>query len=122
MAKDLGDAIGTALGQVAREAVQTISSNTRGRSNGALSGTKGIAAGAGLAALAPLAAKGAGKLVRGMSANGAGPVRAVGDKLGDSVKSVVSEKAGQAKGAPGVGKGRRMPVQQDIDIGVPLKT
>jgi uncharacterized membrane protein len=29
---------------------------------------------------------------------------------------------GKSKGKPGVGKGRRMPVQQDIDIGVPLKT
>jgi uncharacterized membrane protein len=37
-----------------------------------------------------------------------------GDSDGDS-----SSGSG-AKGAPGVGKGRRMPVQQDIDIGVPL--
>ena len=31
-------------------------------------------------------------------------------------------KGGKSKGVPGVGKGRRMPIQQDIDIGVPLKT
>src|SRR5438093_27598 len=31
-------------------------------------------------------------------------------------------KGGKSQGVPGVGKGRRMPIQQDIDIGVPLKT
>jgi uncharacterized membrane protein len=151
MAKDLGDAIGTALGQVAREAVQTVSSNGRRRSNGALSGPAGLAAGVGLVALAPLAAKGAGKLARGVAGNGASSVKEAGskvsDKVGDSVKDAVGgtvEKAGGAgglakeagksllpggggggsgksKGQPGVGKGRRMPIQQDIDIGAPIK-
>jgi uncharacterized membrane protein len=31
-------------------------------------------------------------------------------------------KGGKSKGMPGVGKGRRMPVQQDLDIGAPLST
>jgi|1185.fasta_scaffold11821_2 uncharacterized membrane protein len=125
MAKDLGDAIGTALGQVARETVQTVSSNVRGRSNGGLSGPKGLAAGVGLAMAAPLATKGAGKLVRGLSGDGAGPVKKVGDKIGGAVKNTVGESGGsgsKSKGEPGVGKGRRMPVQQDIDIGAPLRT
>jgi uncharacterized membrane protein len=124
MAKDLGDAIGTALGQVARETVQTVSSNVRGRSNGGLSGPKGLAAGVGLAMAAPLATKGAGKLVRGLSGDGAGPVKKVGDKIGGAVKNTVGEAGGgsKSKGEPGVGKGRRMPVQQDIDIGAPLRT
>src|SRR5690348_2938828 len=154
MAKDLGDAIGTAIGQVAREAVETVSSTARGRSKGSLAGPKGLAAGVGLAMAAPLATKGAGKLMRGLSSNGAGPVKAVGDKIGGTVKSAVSESVDKAGGAPGmakeaakgmipgvggdddddskggskskgeagVGKGRRMPVQQDIDIGVPLST
>jgi len=104
-----------------------------------------------VAALAPIAAKGAGKLVKGLSSNGAGPVQKVGDKAGGLVKDAVGqsvEKAGGAggiakegmksmvpglgsgggggkgkksKGVEGVGKGRRMPIQQDIDIGVPLK-
>jgi uncharacterized membrane protein len=151
MAKDLGDAIGTALGKVAREAVGSVSANGRGRSSGPLSGAKGVAAGVGVAALAPIAAKGAGKLVKGLSSNGAGPVQKVGDKAGGLVKDAVGqsvEKAGGAggiakegmksmvpglgsgggggkgkksKGVEGVGKGRRMPIQQDIDIGVPLK-
>jgi uncharacterized membrane protein len=142
MANDLADVVGTALGRVARETVQTVSENARKRSNGTLSGSKGIATGVGLVALAPLAVKGAGKLVGGLGGNGVGPVKkageklggtvkgAVGEKLGGSVKDAVGGKAGQAAGGksgksagvPGVGKGRRMPIQQDIDIGVPLKT
>src|SRR3954452_24457713 len=146
MAKDLGDAIGTALGQAAREAVQTVSSNGRRRSSNPLAGPAGVAAGAGLVALAPLATKGATKLVRGLASDGAGPVKKAGEKLGGTVKDAVGDtidKAGGAggmakeagkgllpgggggrgksKGQPGVGKGRRMPIQQDIDIGVPLK-
>jgi uncharacterized membrane protein len=116
MAKDLGDAIGTALGKAAREAVESVASNARGRSNGMLSGGKGVAAGMGLAALAPVAAKGAGKLVKGAAGNGLGNVKdAVGSKL-------PSPGQGKSEGVPGVGKGRRMPIQQDIDIGVPLST
>jgi len=147
MAKDLGDAIGTALGQAAREAVQTVSSNGRRRSSNPLAGPAGVAAGAGLVALAPLATKGATKLVRGLASDGAGPVKKAGEKLGGTVKDAVGDtidKAGGAggmakeagkgllpgggggrgksKGKPGVGKGRRMPIQQDIDIGAPLKT
>jgi uncharacterized membrane protein len=146
MAKDLGDVIGSAIGQAAREAVETVSSNGRRRSSNPLTGPAGLAAGAGLVALAPLAGKGASKLVRGLSSNGGGPVKKVGEKVGGSVKEAVGdtvEKAGGAgglakeagkgilpggggggksKGAEGVGKGRRMPVQQDIDIGAPLKT
>src|SRR5947207_5431749 len=124
MAKDLGDAIGTALGKAAREAVQNVSASTRGR-NGALSGMKGVAAGVGAAALVPVAAKGAGKLVKGLSGNGAAPLQKAGQQLGGGVKDALggkSGKRGKSQGVPGVGKGRRMPIQQDIDIGVPLKT
>src|SRR5436305_715409 len=150
MAKDLGDAISTALGKVAREAVETVSTNARGKSNGPLSGTKGLAAGVGVAALAPMAAKGAGKLVKGLSSNGASPIQKAGDKVGGAVKDAVGDSVdkaggaagiakegaksmipgvgggggggkGKSKGVEGVGKGRRMPVQQDMDIGVPLE-
>src|ERR1051325_2206196 len=108
MAKDLGDAIGTALGKVAREAVGSVSTNTRGKSNGPLSGAKGLAAGVGVAALAPVAAKGAGKLVRGLSGNGAGPLKKVGEKVGDkatgAVKDAVGQSVKQAGGAGGIAK------------------
>jgi uncharacterized membrane protein len=125
MAKDLGDAVGTALGKVAREAFDTVAANARGRSNGSLSGGKGLAAGIGAVALAPVAAKGAGKLLKGLGGNGGGPIKKAGEKFGGGVKDAVTPKggkSGKSKGVPGVGKGRRMPIQQDIDIGVPLKT
>jgi uncharacterized membrane protein len=73
-------------------------------------------------------------------------VKKAGEKLGGTVKDAVGETVdkaggaggiakeagkgllpggggggGKSKGQPGVGKGRRMPIQQDIDIGVPLK-
>jgi len=146
MAKDLGDAIGTALGRAAREAADTIATNARkSRKNGSLTTAKGFAAGAGLAALAPLvakgAAKGAGKLGKGAK-----------DTVGKGVKAGVEKTADKAGGAggiaakagknmipglgggdggggggtkndmPGVGKGRRMPIQQAVDVAAPLKT
>src|SRR5436190_7712165 len=161
MAKDVADVLGTAIGRVAREAAKNVqaSANKRSRGgvmervndavsdrlNGALSGPKGLAAGAGVATLVPLVAKGAGKLVRGIG-DGGGSMQKVGDKVGGKVKDAVGdqvEKAGGAggiakdagksmlpggggddkkkKGQPGVGKGRRMPFQWDIDIGVPLQ-
>src|SRR5436305_14093475 len=109
MAKDLGDAIGTALGKAAREAVQNVSASTRGR-NGSLSGMKGLAAGVGAGALVPVAAKGAGKLVKGLSGsgNGAGPLQKAGQQLGGGVKDALGGKGGgkggKSKGVPGVGK------------------
>lgn len=132
----------------------------RGRGSG--SGLKGIAAGAGLAAAAPLAAKGLPKLLRRMgieglsdlaseplqglqglaSHAGQGVGSALGDKLGgqiddaggpsgilkDTLKSALPFGGGDDDGAqggsdgtPGVGKGRRMPVQQSVDIGLPVE-
>src|SRR3954470_10549551 len=82
MAKDLGDVIGHAVGRVAREAVDSVSSNARKASNGPLSGPKGLAAGAGLVALAPLAAKGAGRLVKQQIANGGSPGKKGKDAAG----------------------------------------
>jgi uncharacterized membrane protein len=154
MSRDLTDAIGVAVGRAARDVIETTSAKTRKRSMGPLSGATGLAAGAGLATLVPLAGKGAAKLVRkGFSSNGAGPIEKVGDKLSGTAKEAVSgsiEKAGGAggiakdavkgaipgvgggdgdsdsddksKGVPGVGKGRRMPIQQSADIPAPVQT
>jgi uncharacterized membrane protein len=142
MAKDVGDAIGTALGHAAREAVQGVSSNGR-RASPPLSGMKGVAAGAGLATLAPLAGKAAAKLVRGV--DGATPVKKIGGKIGEGAKDAVGKSVEEAGGAAGVakkagkgllpgggrgkqsgasgtGEGRRMPVQQAVDVAVPVKT
>jgi uncharacterized membrane protein len=161
MAKDLGDAIGTALGRAAREAAQNIGDTARkGSKNGSLGGVKGFAAGAGLAALAPLAKKGFGAIRSngGPSMPSVKPGKVagkaaskVGDKVGAKVKEGISDKVDEAGGAggiakkaagsvlpgggggddgggggkegmEGVGKGRRMPVQQSVDVAVPLET
>jgi|SRR5215211_5256619 len=132
MAKDVGDVIGTAIGRVARETVQSVASAKK-RGNGFnLSGGKGLAAGAGLASLAPIAFKGAKNRMSGMSgsANGSGPIGKAKEKLDSNVRDRAKEGAkdalpfggGKDKGEAGVGKGRRMPIQQSMDVPVPVKT
>jgi uncharacterized membrane protein len=157
MARDVGEAIGNALGALAREATESVSNQGR---NGALrngggplseidlSGMRGVAAGAALATAAPLAAKGASKIVKSAaikrlalsasSGDGLGGKLAEGVKksVGDGVKGAVSGKKlvpglgggsnrknkKQKNEATGAGKGRRMPVQQGVDVAVPLST
>ena len=167
MARDVGDAIGAALGRAARETVQTVgqgAKTAKKASNGKLSGTAGLAAGAGLAALAPLAARSAGRAVKRGLANGANPleklsptkpIEKIGDKVSGTVKDAVSKKVDDAGGPAGIAKqagksmipglgggdddddgddgggkkqagnlgnsGRRMPIQQAIDVGVPIE-
>jgi len=160
--KDVAEVLGNAIGKVAREAAKSVAHTNQKTSPAGVvdrmgdamsdrmknvSGSKGLAAGVGIATLVPLAAKGAGKLARGVGigGDGAGPVQKAGDKLGGKVKEAVGDQVdkaggaagvakeagkgmlpggggGKSKGMPGVGKGRRMPVQQDIDIGAPLST
>jgi len=144
MSKDLGDAIGTALGKAAREAASNVASNARkSTKNGQLSGAKGFAAGAGLAALAPLVVKGAGKLGKGAkdtvgkgvkagvekTADKAGGAGGIAAKAGKNMIPGLGDDNGGSSGGggtkndmPGVGKGRRMPIQQAIDVAAPLKT
>jgi uncharacterized membrane protein len=135
---------------------------SKSKGSGGLNGMKGVAAGAGLASLAPLAVKSAGPLKRMMSGKAAGKDakdklsdvgskagekagEGVGGKLKESVDEKVEEAGGlggMAKDAvgsalpfgggggggggggtvPGVGKNRRMPVQQAVDVAVPLET
>jgi uncharacterized membrane protein len=159
MAKDVSDVIGTAIGNAAREAAQSLSSTRRQAAQGTSGGGgKALAAatvaGAGLAALAPVAGRGLSKLASGLDhpvenvkEAGSDKLKGAGDKLkeqvGSEIKGGVKQAvpgggllsklggggdsdedsgSGSKGGAPGVGKGRRMPVQQDIDIGVPLST
>jgi uncharacterized membrane protein len=149
MAKDLGEAIGHAVGRVAREAVDNVSANARKASKSPLAGPKGLAAGAGLVALAPVAAKGASKLVRNQMADGANPIKKARDVVGGGVKDAVGKKIEDVGGAGGVvkqagksmlpgggdggdgdkpegseaiGKSRRMPIQQAVDVAVPIQT
>jgi len=118
----------------------------RNGSNGALAGPRGLAAGVVLASAAPLA----GKAVKRLAVKRVGKLaESAKDTVGMGVKDAAGEVADQAgdtpgiaktvakkmlpgvggggkesdkgkKGTPGVGKGRRMPVQQAVDIAVPL--
>ena len=169
MAKDIQDRVGQVLGSdSARQLIGTavsellkgVGKNDSGasaRSNGAvkgsggLSGVRGIAAGAGAAALAPVAAKGVGKLLKGngVDALAHGPKKlaeGAASKVGDTVSGKAKEKLDEAGGpssilkdtvksalpfgggggggkndAQGVGKGRRMPIQQSVDVGLPIE-
>ncbi len=155
MAKDMAETVRDALGHAVREAVKNVGDAGPSKSKkGPLSGVRGLAAGAGLAAAAPLAKKG----VDAIRSNGGiptpSPTRAAskmaskaGSNVGSKVKNVVSDKVDEAGGAgglvkeaasgllpggggddggkdgmPGVGKGRRMPVQQAVDVAVPVET
>jgi uncharacterized membrane protein len=131
MAKDLGDVIGSAIGSAARDVAETMASNAKKASKGPLSGGKGVAAGIGLAALAPVAVRGAGKLVKNGIGNPAEKVgdmaSQVGDKVGQGVKGNLipgmgGDDSDEATGTQSVGKGRRMPIQQAIDVAVPIST
>jgi uncharacterized membrane protein len=154
---DAGDTIGSALGMVAREVAESVSSNGIGGRDGAaasLGGLRGVAAGAALAAAAPLAGTAVKRLIvrRVGRAAAKGPKKLAGDvkeTVSEGLEEAVSDKMdriggapkvaskvgkkvlpslggkskggkGKGKGTPGVGKGRRMPVQQSADIAVPL--
>lgn len=148
--KDAGDVIGAAIGTIAREVGNSVSGNGhakmpfRSDSNGALSGPRGLAAGVALASAAPFA----GKAVKKLAVKRVGKLaESAKDTVGKGVKDAAGDAAEQVgdapgmaktvakkmlpggggkggskgkKGTPGVGKGRRMPVQQSADIGVPL--
>jgi uncharacterized membrane protein len=152
MAKDLTDMLRSTAGDVARDALKNVRNGgfksklnpLPSRKSSPLSGAKGVAAGAGLAALAPLAKKG----VDAVRSKGDGPGigSQLGEKVGEKVKETVSQKVDEAggagglakqaaggllgigggdgggDGAEGVGKGRRMPVQQSCDVAVPVET
>jgi hypothetical protein len=65
--RDLGGAIGSAVGRIAREATQQPPRKRRGlarRTGRALSGMRGVAAGAALVTVAPLVAQGVRRGVR----------------------------------------------------------
>ncbi len=144
--RDIGDTIGSALGTIAHEVVDNFSSNGHARQNGdsPLAGARGVAAGAALAAAVPLAGKAVRKLagakgaveekvgeatekaneatdVRGLAKNAA---KKAGKKMLPDIPGLGGEGGDEDSDeneAQGVGKGRRMPVQQAVDIGVPLQ-
>jgi uncharacterized membrane protein len=156
MAKDMSDTVREALSQVVSEAVKNLgNASPPQKKSSPLSGARGVAAGAGLAALAPLAKRGV-DAVRGNGVSLPSPkpgkvaakaATKMGNQVGGKLKEGVSEKVDEAGGAgglvkeaasgllpggggngggkggmPGVGKGRRMPVQQSVDVAVPVET
>jgi uncharacterized membrane protein len=164
MAKDLSDTVRNVVTHAARDTLKNLSDAKPGakKSNGRLSGASGVAAGAGLAAMVPLAKKGVDAIRSGAIptspsklARKAAPSKVAsnaaskaGDRVGSQLKDAVSSTVDEAGGAgglvkdaasalipgmggdsgggkggmPGVGKGRRMPVQQAVDVAVPLET
>src|SRR5215211_4070049 len=149
MSETVRDAIGHALKEAVKN-VGDVSPKPK-KSGGGLSGAKGLAAGAGLAAAAPLAKKGVTAFRNGVMSPANVASKAT-DKVSSKVKDTVSGKIDQAGGAggiakeaagglipglggggddgggggkndmPGVGKGRRMPIQQSVDVAVELET
>ena len=132
MAKDVGDLIGTAIGRVARETVQSVAPQ-QGPQRAQPGGSKGLAAGAGLASLAPLAfkgAKGAKNLMSG-SGSGSGPVGKAKEKLEGNVKDKAKEgakdalpfgggkKKGEARRRQGPAHARS---SSPMDVAVPIET
>src|SRR6476659_5452307 len=160
MASDLSGAVRDVLGNVVRDALKNAGgsgSPLPTKKGGPFSGARGMAAGAGLAAAAPLVAKkGYDKLSGGGGPGGGLGVSKVagkaaskaGNSVGSKLMDTVSEKVDEAGGAgglakeavggllpggggdsgggngglAGVGKGRRMPVQQHVDVAVPVET
>src|SRR6476661_6004885 len=124
MASDRSGAVRDVMGNVVRDALKNAggsSSPLPSKKGGPFSGARGVAAGAGLAAAAPLLAKKGFERFRDGGGLGAGGLvkEAAGGLLpggggGDS--------GGGNGGLAGVGKGRRMPVQQSVDVAVPLET
>lgn len=129
MANDLGQHLRKALVSVLDDPVPD-----KAKGDGPLSGGKGVVAGAGLALLAPLAGKGAAKLAKsklGGRLQIPSPKEAVsevGSKVSDAAKEVVPDAlggggdGGGGGAASGTGSGRRMPVQQSMDVAVPVQT
>src|SRR3954452_9896662 len=100
MANDLSGTVRDALGGVVRDALKNASSAAPTGKNGSgrMSGVKGLAAGAGLAAAAPLAKKAidpvrGGKLPTPSPTGAASKVASkAGDKVGENLKDAVTSK------------------------------
>jgi uncharacterized membrane protein len=152
MAMAVSNSVRDAFGNAARETLRNVGGRTPAKTKaGPLSGGKGVAAGVGLAAAVPLVKKSV-TAMRGAGRPSLKPVKVAektamkaGDRVGSKLKDAVNEKVDDAGGAgdlvkdaasglipgiggggssgvPGVGKGRRMPVQQSVDVAVPIET
>ncbi len=159
--KTVSDTLQETLAQVVREAIGNIGGDEPQKAKkGALGGGKGLFAGVGLAAAAPLLKKAVDALrdgsldemiadlreraeagMPGVSAGSddsddeageARQPRAGGSRAGEGREGAADERGDdedggdderEPSGGPqATGKGRRMPVQQAVDVGVPLET
>jgi hypothetical protein len=110
VSRDLDEAIGSTLGHAARDVVKTVASNARKSPRGPLSGVKGIAAGIGLAALAPLAGKGIKKLASGGDDSGF-------PSLSGGSKVEAPSGKGKSESPSGDGTGEASPEQRKSSSG-----
>jgi uncharacterized membrane protein len=120
------------LEKATKKAVKTVAQANPAK-KGPLSGAKGVAAGAALVALAPLAGRGVAKLTGPKLSELGDEVREkVDDMTPDGVGDVLpdmpdignpfgGDDADNGDASPGHGSGRRMPVQQAVDVAVPLE-
>ena len=112
MARDVTETVRDALGNAVRDAIKNAGQAAPTKSKaGPFSGAKGIAAGMGLAAAAPLVAKKGVDAVRGNGKPIGGPTKLAsmaaskaGDRVGAKLKETVSAKVDEAGGAGGLVK------------------
>jgi uncharacterized membrane protein len=122
------------MSKTALEAVADVNPSKKGP----LSGAKGVAAGVALAALAPAAGKGVARLAGpklselGDEARGkideitpdtsdlTPDLPDVGGLFGKSGDDSDDDDGSSSSAAPGYGSGRRMPIQQSVDVAVPI--
>jgi uncharacterized membrane protein len=124
MATDIQDTVRGLLVNAIEGTGKSPGASRDGRSGGALSGMRGVAAGVGAAALAPMAVKGVGKRLGDKMSekvdDSGGPAGMLKDMLTDALP--FGGGSGSTKGGGlGIGRHRRMPVQQSVDIGAPLE-
>jgi uncharacterized membrane protein len=119
MANDVQATIQELVARAAEEGARGLRGGRRSR--GRLSGVRGVVAGAGVAALAPVAAKGIRSIRSGALEDF---VEELSEKVGASARAAGWSGAGGygTRTIPGVGRGRRLPVQQSVDIGAPIET
>ena len=146
MAKDITDTLRDALGQAVREAIGNMGSAPEKPKSGGLPGGKGLLAGAGLAAAAPLAKKGLDALQDGSLDDLIARLRERVESGDDDQADAADDEArarSRPRTAPAMSRtttatmparsaeaaagrrpraGRRMPIQQAIDVAVPLET
>jgi hypothetical protein len=124
MANDLTDILSATLGRVVREAIGNAGDEPEKPKRGAFSRGKGLIAGVGFAAAAALVAKKGVEALRDGSADEAiarlrERVDAWALEDGEEPADDPGDGHEGSGGPQGAGKGRRMPVQQAVDVAVP---